>query len=375
MHQKVVCQRAARRTLAVVLLSVLFYAGARATPVRLRVCADPDNLPFTGADPRRQGMYLELAEILAERLGAQITYVWWRNFQGKRSIRLTLLAGKCEVYFGLPYVQGFMGKRLLLSQPFFRVGYAIVAPKSSQINHLDDLRGKSVGVQFASPPQNLLASQAGVETVTFRYPVEAMEALRAGHIDVAFIWGPTAGYLNLYQLQNTYDVTPVAGPDLQWQVAIGLPKTETALKANLDRELSQLQHTITRLAMKYGLPVSEPRPLQQGEAPSPPAAVHPTMPAREGKDHALRHDTDAVREGRSLLNQYCAHCHGPNAMSAERRTNLRRLHTRYPGTHDQVFYTTVMNGRPSKGMPRWGGALSEEQIWQIKAFLDSVQTK
>jgi hypothetical protein len=40
---------------------------------------------------------------------------------------------------------------------------------------------------------------------------------------------------------------------------------------------------------------------------------------------------------------------------------------------DEVFLTTVLNGRPDKGMPIWKGVISEGEIVSIKAFVDSVQ--
>src|SRR5947208_14850210 len=76
---------------------------------------------------------------------------------------------------------------------------------------------------------------------------------------------------------------------------------------------------------------------------------------------------------RSLFNTHCSHCHSPNAANPAPRTDLRRLSTRYGAHEDQVFYITVTQGRPTKGMPPWGPALDEDTIWKIKTFLESVQ--
>jgi len=40
---------------------------------------------------------------------------------------------------------------------------------------------------------------------------------------------------------------------------------------------------------------------------------------------------------------------------------------------DEVFSTTVRDGRPEKGMPLWKGVLSEDDLAAVKAFVDSVQ--
>lgn len=84
---------------------------------------------------------------------------------------------------------------------------------------------------------------------------------------------------------------------------------------------------------------------------------------------------DVAEEGRSLLNQYCAHCHGPNAVQGERPRDLRRLRIRYGDNAISVFWTTVHKGRMDKGMPVWGGVLPDDTLWRIYTFLESVQTQ
>lgn len=85
--------------------------------------------------------------------------------------------------------------------------------------------------------------------------------------------------------------------------------------------------------------------------------------------------TDVLDEGRSLFNQYCSHCHGPNAIQGERPRDLRRLKIRYADKAPEVFNNTLATGRPEKGMPVWKGVLSEDVIWRIYTYLDSVQTQ
>src|SRR5215510_7772225 len=84
---------------------------------------------------------------------------------------------------------------------------------------------------------------------------------------------------------------------------------------------------------------------------------------------------DIVPEGNSLFNQYCSHCHGPNAVQGERPRDLRRLTIRYGNDAIVVFYKTVNNGRMEKGMPVWKGVLGDDALWKIFTFLSSVQTQ
>ena len=87
-----------------------------------------------------------------------------------------------------------------------------------------------------------------------------------------------------------------------------------------------------------------------------------------GEDNAA-----AVKEGRSLFNQTCAHCHGPDASTGQSERNLRRLSARYGDDMPNVFRSTVMNGRPDKGMPVWGEVLDEKTIDRIYDYLVTVQ--
>jgi mono/diheme cytochrome c family protein len=88
----------------------------------------------------------------------------------------------------------------------------------------------------------------------------------------------------------------------------------------------------------------------------------------------LERRADVVDEGRSLFNQYCAHCHGTNAYQGERSRDLRRLKLRYQSQAPRVFYEAVSNGRLDKGMPVWKSVLSDDVVWRIFTFLETVQT-
>ena len=82
-----------------------------------------------------------------------------------------------------------------------------------------------------------------------------------------------------------------------------------------------------------------------------------------------------AQEGGSLFNQYCSHCHRPWAEQGERPRDLRRLRIRYGDDAISMFYATVSTGRPDKGMPVWKGVLSDETLWKIFTFLETVQTE
>src|SRR5690349_21063535 len=64
----------------------------------LRVCADPNNLPFSNA--RGEGFENRLAQLVGKSLGARVRYTWWPQRRG--FIRNTLDAGRCDLVIGIP---------------------------------------------------------------------------------------------------------------------------------------------------------------------------------------------------------------------------------------------------------------------------------
>jgi len=341
-------------------LRVLVVAGALASSesvggapagTLLRLCADPDNLPFSSATGPERGAYIEVGALVAARLGMTTDVVWWHTAYGRRAVRNTLLAETCDAYVGLPVDAGYMDRQVSVTRPFLDVGYAIIAPPSVSFARLDDLKPHRVAVEFRTPPQSLLATREGFSVSTYRSAEDAIDALGRKEVDAAFVWGPIAGYLNLKKFAGAYRVVPVPGEGMQWRVGIGVRKSEDALRRRIDDALSQLAPEIRRTADQYGFPLAAVVDLTM--SPPPP---------------------DAVAAGRTVFNQHCSHCHSPNAHSPEPARDLRRLRIRYGERMSTVFYETITEGRSAKGMPPWKEILKAEDIARILSFLESVQS-
>jgi polar amino acid transport system substrate-binding protein len=347
-------------------------ASARAATAEeaapFRLCADPDNLPFSATSPNTPGFYIELGREIASRLGRLFEPVWTPTYFAERAVRTTLLAGHCDGFVGLPQDPGFMGHRLIFSRPIVTIGYALVLPQGVVVKDLSDLARRRVAVQFASPPQSLLATRTDLQPVTVISPEEAMQDLARGQVDAAFIWGPSAGWINKTALRSAYKIVPVAGPHMQWRAAIGFPREQAALRDQVDRALEAVAGSVDALGAKYGFPSAAPiRLAANGDATDRCEAAQ-SLPAIDAVN-----DPALVDAGRKLFNDNCEHCHGPDAVQGERRRNLRLLHHRYGDDADRVFLATVTHGRVTKGMPNWTGILTDEQFHKILAFLHSVQ--
>jgi polar amino acid transport system substrate-binding protein len=362
-------------------------SGDAATPIRL--CADPANLPLstsseTAAKAGTPGLYVEIGQAVADALGRPMETVWSLSYFGKRNLRATLLAGRCDFAVGLPAVDDFMGPAVIFSRPILSVGYAIAARKDANLSTIADLESKRVAVQFGSPPQSLVAEHDNISASTVMDPDEGMRLLAEGKVDAAFVWGPSAGYDNHALLHDAYYVRPVDGPQMHYDAAIGFSSKSKELRDQVDAVLPALGDKIVALRSKYAMPdgaavtlaaaetpAQTAKPNATPEAPAPaPAESNAAQPSAAGAESA---ETAEAAEGREIFNGTCAHCHGPDAIQSERRINLRLLQHRYGDDMHDVFLTTVTKGRPAKGMPTWEGVFTEQDFAKIYAFLITVQ--
>jgi cytochrome c-550 PedF len=95
--------------------------------------------------------------------------------------------------------------------------------------------------------------------------------------------------------------------------------------------------------------------------------LHAENPYRDKPDYDL-----AKSIGDKAYNQNCARCHGLGAVSGGIAPDLRYL---LPGDDDEYFLGRVMSGSVRDGvtyMPPFSEVLSQEAIWAIRAWLDTV---
>lgn len=271
------------RSAAVLALAIVCAAGAprgRAgaqkahsathAPV-LRVCADPNNLPFS--NDREQGFENKLASMLARDLGARVEYTWWAQRRG--FFRNTLNAGACDVVMGVP--TSF--ELSWTTRPYYRSTYVFVTRRSRRlrIQSFDDpqLRKLTVGVQLIgddganTPPAHALANRGIVRQVR-GYPVygnyaepnppaRIIDAVADGDIDVAVAWGPLAGYFANRE-STPLDITPVS-PQIDlpflpfvFDIGMGVRRGDTERRDTLNRFIETHQDEIHRLLARYGVP-------------------------------------------------------------------------------------------------------------------------
>jgi mxaJ protein len=235
----------------------------------LRVCADPNNLPFSS----RQGNGFEnrLAEILARDLGAKVEYTWWP--QRKSFLKRTLEAGLCDVVMGLPSEM----PTALTTRPYYRSTYVFVTRKDRglHIESLDDplLKNVRIGIHIVgddfAPPAYALGRRGIVSNIVGynlfgaeneqNPPGKIIDAVEHGDVDVAIVWGPFAGYFGAKEAAPL-EIIPVApAPDFAfvpfaYDMSLAVRKGDEKRKSELEAAMDHRCTEIRALLESYGIP-------------------------------------------------------------------------------------------------------------------------
>ena len=237
----------------------------------MRVCADPNNLPFSNA--RGEGFENKLAELFARELGARLEYTWWAQRRG--FFRNTLRAGLCDVVMGVP--SGF--ELASTTAPLYRSTYVFVYRKDRalRVASFDDpaLRTARVGVQIVgddfsnTPPAHALTARGIVSNVRGftlygdyaeeNPPARIIDAVAEGRVDVAVAWGPLAGYF-ARRGRAPLEVVPVS-PQIDrpflpfvYDISAGVRRGDQRLRDELDALIERKRPEIEKILDEYGVP-------------------------------------------------------------------------------------------------------------------------
>jgi mxaJ protein len=250
----------------------LVQPASGATPP-LRVCADPNNLPFSNA--AGEGFENKIAALIADKLGRPLQWVW--RAQRRGFLREGLNAGECDLVTATPLGSG--GVRS--TRPYYRSTYVFLTRAGEpRVASLDDpsLAARVIGVQLIgddaanSPPAHLLSRRGLVRNIRgysvygdYREPSPTrriVDAVANHEIDVAAVWGPIAGFFAAEE-NPPLTLTPIAQPDdtplpLTFDIAMCVRRTDVDLAAAVNRALEDLQPQIHDILIAYHVPLAQP---------------------------------------------------------------------------------------------------------------------
>ncbi|MCL1962627.1 MAG: quinoprotein dehydrogenase-associated putative ABC transporter substrate-binding protein [Desulfovibrionaceae bacterium] len=264
---------------AVMLLPAL--AAAEGAPRKaLRVCQDPNNLPFSNA--QGEGIENRIAELFGKALGLPVTYYSFSQRAGAIAFLRNTLRFKlpdqdypCDIVMAVPV--GFDG--ISVTKPYYRSTYALVFPKGKGMDmvvseddflRLDPARLKSlrIGVYDRSPASQWLNRHGLVDQgVPFpmmnadpeQYPGEIIQKdLVAGKVDAVIVWGPIAGFFARRVQTPSLTVVPLKsepGVRLDYQMAMGVRYGEREWKQQIEGLIDSQAAQIQAILKDYGVPL------------------------------------------------------------------------------------------------------------------------
>lgn len=246
--------------------------GAAETATQtLNVCADPNNLPFSNA--KGEGFENRIAEVVARDLHERVKYTWWVQRRGY--LRNTINSGACDLLVGVPSGLG----PVLTTQPYYRSTYVFLERKGERpaISSFNDtaLRHLRIGVQLIgddganTPPAHALTRRNIIKNVKGysvnsdnaqpNPPARIVEAVADNDVDVAVVWGPTAGYFATRE-RVPLTVTPVS-PQIDlpflpqvFDISMGVRHADSLLARRLDSVITRRRPQIDSILASYRVP-------------------------------------------------------------------------------------------------------------------------
>jgi quinoprotein dehydrogenase-associated probable ABC transporter substrate-binding protein len=274
------CRVAPACVVALALTAPMTSLVAQDTPeprTALRVCQDPNNLPFSNV--KGEGIENRIADVFGKALGLPVTYYSFP--QRMAFIRNTLkfkLPGEdypCDIVIGVP--AGY--DQVSVTKPYYRSTYALVFAKGKgmdQVASTEDflkldpakLSKLRIGVYDRSPASEWLNRHNLIEQgVPYpmlnadpqQYPGEIIERdLAAGKLDAAIVWGPIAGYFAQRVKTPALAVVPMKserGVKFDYEMAMGVRYGEREWKQQIEGLIESKRPEIQAILKEYGVPL------------------------------------------------------------------------------------------------------------------------
>jgi quinoprotein dehydrogenase-associated probable ABC transporter substrate-binding protein len=232
----------------------------------LRVCADPDNMPFS--NEKGEGFENKLAELVAQKLDSQVEYSWFAEATGY--VPNTMGRDACDLVMGYAQGTGLIED----TNPYYYTSYVLLYRADDEslagVTGISDqrLKGKSIGYFARTLPASILAMHGLVTTAKpfdLRAYANASQAatamikeIAAGKLDAGVLWGPVGGYyaqragmpLKLVPL-----VKETAGPRTIYGITMGVRPNDPQWKHKINKVIAENQDAIIVILQSYNVPV------------------------------------------------------------------------------------------------------------------------
>jgi polar amino acid transport system substrate-binding protein len=253
-----------RQIRAGILLAALpaLFSAAGARPLaevrsrgELSLCANPDALPYASQNAEMPGFQVEIGRAVAQRLGVQLQVLWIIP-------RLRASLVDCDMLLDTIADPAAQRGPIRLTQPYQKSGVALALRAGLQAQRFDDLAaGTRVGVMINSLASRSL-NQRGLHTVPYAFEADMVADLAKGELDACAVSpASVAWYIHQHpgsglHYTHAYD----SEPELHWNLAVALRRSDDAMVEAVNAALSQLaaDGTLARIYGRYGVELRRP---------------------------------------------------------------------------------------------------------------------
>ncbi|MFZ4553254.1 MAG: quinoprotein dehydrogenase-associated putative ABC transporter substrate-binding protein [Betaproteobacteria bacterium] len=277
------------KTIASTLAGAVFTAAALVAPQAqaataqekgiLRVCADPNSMPFS--NQAGEGLENRIAEMMAKDFGWKVEFFFFPQRMAffRNSLKAKAADGeegyKCDLATSsAPEAEGAVA-----TKTYYTSTWTMVMPAGKGLDAIrqpddllklpkDQLAKLRFGVFPASPGADwVLRNGFDKQMVPFQqmlgdpnsYPGQMVDvSLVKGDIDVAFIWGPIGSYHARQSKAVKLRVVPMV-PDAEtvtdFSIAMAVRYREPEWKAKVEDFLTRRKADIDKVMADYGVPL------------------------------------------------------------------------------------------------------------------------
>ncbi|CAN7402166.1 substrate-binding domain-containing protein [Trinickia sp. LjRoot230] len=246
----------------------------------LRVCADPHNMPLS--NDKGEGYENKIAEQMAHDFGYKVEYTYFPQRIGfvRHTLREKEASSerfKCDLIVGVP--KGY--DLTSTTHAYLHSTYAMVLPNKPEfatVKTPDDLlklppaelKKLRFGIFAQTPAVDWLLAHGLIDqAMSYQvqsgdpqaYPGEMIEHdLASGNVDVAFVWGPIAGYFakRSGDAVKIVPFPPQKGIRFDYQISMGVRHGEKAWHDKVDQWISTNQDKIDQILTSYSVPLLKP---------------------------------------------------------------------------------------------------------------------
>jgi polar amino acid transport system substrate-binding protein len=222
----------------------------------ISLCANPDSLPHSSNRPDTPGFQIEIGRALAKALGLPLQVDWI-----VARMRASLL--DCDMLLDVIAVPEAQRTPIKLSHAYQKSGVALaLRPGSDTAQGFQDIApDQRVGVMVSSLASKLL-EQRGLRTVPYAFENDMIIDLAKGELDACAVSPASiAYYIHTHpgtdlRYVHAYD----AEPELRWNLAVGLRRSDDALLDAVNSALDKLVRdgTLARIYAHYGVEYRQP---------------------------------------------------------------------------------------------------------------------